>query len=103
MLKEKKNLPSLNWLHLLGSSMLNFAQQAIQQSHSRGAHGEGELQADLKHWNLALSKQTGENGAEVNRGSDSLSSNTFPTGQRKCSIWLPGRTVLHVQNIQLNT
>lgn len=56
-------MPSLNWPHLLGSSMLNFAEQAIWQSRSRG---EGELQADLKHWNLLLSNQTGENGAEVN-------------------------------------
>lgn len=61
--KNKKNRPSLNWPHLLGSSMLNFAEQAIWQSRSRG---EGELQADLKHWNLLLSNQTGENGAEVN-------------------------------------
>lgn len=96
--KSKKNLPSLNWPHLLESSLLNFAEQAIWQSHSRGAHGEGELQADLKDWNLLLSKQTGENGAEVNRGSDCLSSSTLPTGQRKCSIWLPGRSVLHMKH-----
>lgn len=31
-----------------------------RQSHSRGAHDEGELQADLKDWNLLLSKQTGK-------------------------------------------
>lgn len=76
--KSKKNLPSLNWPHFLESFLLNFAEQAIWQSRSRGAHDEGELQADLKDWNLLLSKQTGENGAEVNRGSDCLSSSTLP-------------------------
>lgn len=96
--KRKKNLPSPIWLHLLVSSMLNFAEQSIWQSRIRGAHGEGELQADLKHWNLVLSNQTGENGAEVSRGSDCLSSNTLPIGQRRCSIWFPGRTVLHMDH-----
>lgn len=52
--KAKKNLPSLNWLHLLGSSVLNFAEQAVWQSCSRDAHSEGELQADLKHWSLVF-------------------------------------------------
>lgn len=83
--------------------MLSFAEQAIWQSRSRGEHSEGELQADLKHWNLVLSNQTGENGAEVNRGSGCLCSYIASLQARGITPSGFLAELFFIWNIQLNT